>query len=117
MWCNFSSVGEVYAAQQSPAGRFLLGVGHALQELRMRELPGRLRLRGLHTRELRLRGIDHSYHDSAAVLSISVKKREVTEATSRILTTKKRRLLSHYRGPRGAGRPFPVGLIIYIHVC
>jgi len=56
IWYYFSSVGEVYAAQQSPAGRFLLGVGHALQELRMRELPGRLHLRGLHTRELRLQG-------------------------------------------------------------
>ena len=70
-----------------------------MQELRMRELLGRLRLRGLHTRELRLRGIDHSNHDSAAVLPISVEKREVTEATPRILTTNKRRLVSHYRGP------------------
>ena len=25
MWYYFSSVGEVYAAQKSPAGRFLLG--------------------------------------------------------------------------------------------
>ena len=83
----------------------------------MRELPGRLRLRGLHTRELRLQGINHPNHDSAAVLSIRVAKREVTEATSRILTTKKRRLVSHYRGPRGGRENFPVGLKIYIHVC
>ena len=42
IWYYFSSVGEVYAAQRLPAGRFLLGVGYALQELRMRELPGQL---------------------------------------------------------------------------